>query len=72
MDNFKTIGGISILPFLGLAFVVLKLCKVIDWSWLWVTCPFWACLAIIIIWLLVVFITAIAVAIYKQLKSKKQ
>ena len=72
MNDFKASGGISILPFLGLAFVVLKLCKVIDWSWLWVTCPFWACLAIIIIWLLVVFITAIVVAIYKQLKSKKQ
>jgi hypothetical protein len=22
-------------------FLVLKLCKVIDWSWLWVTCPIW-------------------------------
>ena len=42
MDNFKTSGGISILPFLGLVFVILKLCKVVDWSWILVTCPFWA------------------------------
>ena len=26
---------------LGLAFIVLKLCKVIAWSWWWVTAPFW-------------------------------
>lgn len=26
---------------LGIVFVVLKLCHVIDWSWWWVTCPFW-------------------------------
>lgn len=27
---------------LGVAFVVLKLVGVIDWSWWWVTAPFWA------------------------------
>lgn len=42
MDNFKASGGIYILPFLGLVFVILKLFKVINWSWIWVTCPFWA------------------------------
>lgn len=26
---------------LGVAFVVLKLTHVIDWSWWWVTAPFW-------------------------------
>ena len=31
---------------LGLTFVVLKLTHVIDWSWWWVTCPFWLGLAI--------------------------
>ena len=34
---------------LGIAFIVLKLCHVIDWSWLWVTCPLWAGLAIVLI-----------------------
>jgi hypothetical protein len=32
---------------LGCIFVTLKLCKVIDWPWLWVTCPFWIPVAII-------------------------
>lgn len=45
MSNSK---GISLFPsigvgsLLGVAFVVLKLCHVINWSWWWVTCPFWA------------------------------
>ena len=30
----------SPLDILGLIFIVLKLCKVIDWSWFWVLSPF--------------------------------
>jgi Flp pilus assembly protein TadB len=41
-------SGISILGLLGVAFVVLKLCGVIDWSWWWVTLPFWGGLAIVL------------------------
>ena len=32
-------GGISFLGLLTVAFIVLKLCKVIDWSWFWVLSP---------------------------------
>lgn len=39
-------GGTSALTLLGVAFVVLKLCGVIDWSWWWVTAPFWGLLAV--------------------------
>ena len=38
--------GVGITGLLGVAFVVLKLTGVIDWSWLWVTLPFWLTLAI--------------------------
>ena len=43
MSKSKTTytGGTSIVGLLGIAFVVLKLCKVITWSWWWVTAPFW-------------------------------
>lgn len=34
-------GGIGILGLLGVVFVTLKLTDVIDWSWWWVTAPFW-------------------------------
>lgn len=40
-------GGISAGGLLGVAFVVLKLCHVIDWSWWWVTVPFWGPLAFV-------------------------
>ncbi len=39
-------GGISVSSLLGVAFVILKLCGVINWPWLWVTAPFWIPLAI--------------------------
>lgn len=34
-------GGIGIFGVLGIVFVTLKLCGVIDWSWWLVTMPFW-------------------------------
>jgi hypothetical protein len=40
-------GGIGTLGLLGVVFVTLKLCGVIDWSWWWVTLPFWGGLAIL-------------------------
>lgn len=42
-------GGVSIVGLLGVAFVVLKLCGVIDWPWLWVLAPFWLGLAIVLV-----------------------
>ena len=39
--NSNTNYGIGATGLLGIAFVVLKLCHVINWSWWWVTAPFW-------------------------------
>ena len=41
-------GGIGLGGLLGTAFIVLKLCGVINWSWLWVLGPFWIPLAIFV------------------------
>jgi hypothetical protein len=41
---------------LGVSFVVLKLCNVINWSWWWVTLPFWGGPALALILLVVVLI----------------
>ena len=38
---------------LGIIFIVLKLCGVIAWSWLWVLSPFWIDLALAIVLILV-------------------
>jgi hypothetical protein len=34
-------GGVGFVGLLTIAFVVLKLCGVIRWSWLWVLSPIW-------------------------------
>lgn len=34
-------GGLGFAGLLQVAFIVLKLCKVISWSWLWVLAPSW-------------------------------
>jgi hypothetical protein len=39
-------GGIGVFGLLGVAFVVLKLVGIINWSWWLVTLPFWGGLAI--------------------------
>ena len=40
MEN-DTRGGMTFTSVLTLIFIVLKLCKVVTWSWLWVLSPIW-------------------------------
>ena len=41
--------GLNVVEELTLIFIVLKACKLIEWSWLWVLSPIWItlCLAIV-------------------------
>ena len=48
-NNNSTGGGISACSLLTIAFVVLKLCKVINWSWWWVLSPLWIPIAIVVV-----------------------
>jgi hypothetical protein len=41
MDNKNVSGGMSFSSVLALIFIVLKLCGVINWSWIWVLSPIW-------------------------------
>lgn len=45
--DIKVNGGISMGGLLQVAFIVLKLCKVIDWSWWWVLAPTWGVFALL-------------------------
>lgn len=47
-------GGIGFIGALTLVFIVLKLCHVIEWSWLWVLSPIWIA-AIILVILIVIY-----------------
>jgi hypothetical protein len=40
--NSSYSGGIGLPGLLGVLFIGLKLAGMIDWSWWWVTAPFWA------------------------------
>jgi ABC-type antimicrobial peptide transport system permease subunit len=54
-------GGIGFIGLLTIAFVVLKLTKVIAWSWLWVLSPLWIAVGIFIIAMLAGVIIAVVV-----------
>ena len=56
-------GGMKFCDVLLIVFIVLKLCKVINWSWWWVLSPFWIPLGLAIILL---FISVILKLIYKS------
>lgn len=58
-----TSGGMKFCDVLLIVFIVLKLCKVINWSWWWVLSPFWIPLGLAIILLLVSIILKL---IYKS------
>ena len=45
-------GGIGFTGLLQVAFIVLKLCKVINWSWLWVLAPTWISIILVILYIL--------------------
>ena len=47
-NNSNSSGGIGLLGVLGIVFVTLKLIGVINWSWWWVTLPFWGGFALLI------------------------
>lgn len=61
-EKTSSSGGVSILGLLGVAFVVLKLTGVIDWSWWWVTAPFWGGAAFALLFLGIVMLFGIVIA----------
>lgn len=52
-NNIRT--SIGFWDLLVVAFIVLKLCGVIKWSWIWVLAPFWIPIIFIVIIVFVLF-----------------
>lgn len=65
----QTSSGIGFFSLLTIVFIVLKLCNVIAWSWVWVLAPIWIPTAIIII---AILIYLICVMINTAIKNKKK
>lgn len=68
----KSAGGLGFTGSLTIAFIVLKLCGIIDWSWLWVLCPLWAGFAIALSFLTIYFLGGLSlITIDHYFKRKK-
>ena len=65
----QTSSGIGFFSLLTIVFIVLKLCNVIAWSWIWVLAPIWIPTAIIII---AILIYLACVMINTAIKNKKK
>lgn len=52
----KSSDGVGLMWVLFIVFLVLKLCKVIEWSWWWVFSPLWIVAAFIVLIIIVAYI----------------
>ena len=68
----KSSGGIGVLGLLGVVFVTLKLCGVINWSWWWVTAPFWGVFALLGLMAVVLLPMAYAYDVRQNRKQRRQ
>jgi len=73
MSDEKTVyvgNGIGFPALLFIVFLVLKLCGVITWSWLWVfsplLIPFAIVLAVLAIWLIVALVLGVIALIFRR------
>ena len=57
-DNSSRTSGIGFTGLLTIVFIVLKLMKIITWSWIWVLSPLWISLALWIVFLIITVIIA--------------
>lgn len=60
-NNNNTSKGIGFAGLLTIAFIVLKLCKVITWSWVWVLAPLWISFGLSLVAIIICVLIALIV-----------
>ena len=71
MSKSKTASAsTSTATLLGLLFVTLKLCHVIDWSWWLVTLPFWGGFAVLAVIIAIWGLGILAMSAYAEFDSR--
>ena len=60
-NNNSSSGGLGLGGVFTVIFVVLKLCGLIDWSWLWVLSPIWISIALVVVLLIIAFICTVII-----------
>lgn len=68
----KTSGGIGFAGLLTIVFIVLKLCGVIKWSWLWVLSPLWIGIALVLAIFAFIFGIAALVIMFNNVFRKRR
>lgn len=61
MERNNKSKGIGFAGLLTIAFIVLKLCKVITWSWVWVLAPLWISFGLSLVAIIVCVLVALIV-----------
>lgn len=69
--SVTVVSGMGFLDALFLVFLVLKLTKVIDWSWWWITAPLWGQVALSVIIFVVTVIILIIFKIIDKISDKR-
>jgi len=70
-SSSSTGGGIGFVGALTIAFIVLKLCNVIQWSWWWVLSPLWISAGLGVFIILLVLFIVFVICIFGLLFGKK-
>ena len=68
--NIKING--TFLTLLGITFIILKLCGVIDWAWIWVLAPLWGGIALMLVIFLLFIILHIVIEVAYQMRTQRQ
>ena len=71
-SNLSSGNGIGVAGLLGVAFVVLKLTGFIDWSWWWVTLPFWGGMALAVFIITCFLGGMLVVWLYKKITNRRK
>lgn len=71
-NNTISVYGISFTGLLTVAFIVLKLCGVISWSWWWVLSPIWISVGLVIGVLLIIGIVLLIIILCGTIKDNRE
>ena len=66
-ESLFILGAVGLLDLLFVAFVILRIAKVITWSWWWVTAPFWGQFVLVFI----ITIIALVVVGVDKIRGRK-
>lgn len=66
IKNSTTTVSVPFCSLLSIAFIVLKLCNVINWSWWWVLAPLWMPFAIGFGIVIIIFVVCLIIACLRR------